>query len=49
VLLGDVFRESGDRTAAADRWRQASEFYELLADPRAHEVGERLANLDAEN
>lgn len=49
VLLGDVFRESGDRRAAADCWRQASEFYELLADPRAHEVREQLANLDAEN
>lgn len=48
VLLGEVFRESGDRIAAADCWRQASEFYELLADTRAHEVRERLANLDAE-
>jgi tetratricopeptide (TPR) repeat protein len=46
ALLGDVLRESGDRRAAADCWRQASGLYELLADPRARQVREQLANLE---
>lgn len=46
ILLGEVLRDSGDLHAAGDCWRQAAELYEALADPRAAEAREQLANLD---
>ena len=49
ALLGDVLRDAGDPRAARDCWRQAAELYELLADPRAAGVHERLATLDGED